>query len=346
MALNKPAKRARARDSRRPSKRARKVAGGFVALPFELAPLPGQSEPVSHFVYARAAKTDDDDGRTLFVASLPWASSAADVCAAFGASSAKLVSVGRSAEDDAATLLDTEGLYGSAAAEMAIPPLFLAPAMDPDALVATLRPKPSANVVFASTTARDAALAQTKPRPWPTSTAPTARDAHTALRPSLDTVKAHADAWMAAFDAGPSATADGEDDGELVEVVGDDGWTTVVRGGKHGRSKVAATAAQDADPLRYATGQTSVGVASRRFSMAAAVGGADAAAQVGGTKKRKKELKIYKFQRADQQQSGPSCTSPSLSADDCPDLRSARQEWESTKTDLSRRRRDRRLRPY
>lgn len=328
-------------EPKRAAKRARRVAGGFVALPFALAPLPGQSEAVSHFVYARAAK-DDDDGRTLFVASLPWASSAADVRAAFIAESASLVSVGRSAEDDAATLLDTEGVYGSAPPEMAVPPLFLAPSIDTDAVLAALRPKPSANVVFASTAARDAALAQTKPRTWPAPSAPTARESHSTLRPALDAVRRHADAWMEAFDAGPStATADDADDGELVEVVGDDGWTTVVRGGKHGRSKVASTAAQDADPLRYATGQTSVGVASRRFSMAAAVGGADA---VAAKKRKKADLKIYKFQRAEQQQNGP-CASP-RSTDALADLRTARKEWESTKTDLSRRRRDRRLRPY
>ncbi|GBE80165.1 predicted protein [Sparassis crispa] len=174
-----------------------------------------------------------------------------------------------------------------------------------------------AHVVFldASSLAR-ALTPPTKPKPWPTDTSVPLGLAHytalyASLRPPLDTVKAHADTWMAHFDFEEAKKKQESKYKKGEAIVDEDGFTLVARGGAYGK-----TLGGD------------VGVASKKFQNQQQNG--------GGKRNRKKNDKkekegFYSFQIHEKRRK---------------ELMDLKKKWEEDKANVEKLKQSRKFKPY
>ncbi|GAA94084.1 uncharacterized protein L969DRAFT_364355 [Mixia osmundae IAM 14324] len=268
--------------------------------------------------------------------------------------------------------------------DASIPPLFQ---LDDDQR-ARIRPTTTADVIFtsrdaladfhklASTVALDSTGQPVELVPqWPDLDADGPKQAwglpaHHLLRPSFESVKKHTDAYMVHFESRPTSAkaapeAESFVDPELEQAEpDDDGWTTVVRGGRHGRSadliptaappfsskqKAGKTSLQDEkarlERLKnqasgYASGKASVAVASKSFqdklrydiSLLPGQLGKEPPQELAKKPKRtENSTGFYRFERDANRKSS---------------LQTLRHRFDRDKSKVEAMRKDRRFRPY
>ncbi|KAJ7326291.1 ribosomal RNA-processing protein 7-domain-containing protein [Mycena albidolilacea] len=311
---------------------------GFSVLPVSYA---GSS---THYIYARphtgSKKTVAQalpDGRTLFLVNVPPDASERELVLLFKASGTvekvifdldaqeTLVETDDSDEEDESELDENENENedGADAAEGPQPrkrrklnkpqPPKVVPL--PAKPLRRLRPTGrTAHLVFLDASSLARALApQPKARPWPTTAEEPCGLAHyaalhDALRPPLDTVRAHADSAMELheFEARQTKQASKYRKGEAI--VDEDGFTLVTRGGAYGQTLGGGVA-----------------VASKKFQESGET----------RTRNKKKEPKqkagFYAFQKAEKQRN---------------DLLELKKNWEADKAKVEKLKASRRFKPY
>ncbi|EMD40354.1 hypothetical protein CERSUDRAFT_148305 [Gelatoporia subvermispora B] len=172
----------------------------------------------------------------------------------------------------------------------------------------------TAHVVFldASSLAR-ALSAPSKPRPWPIDSATPHGLAHytalhTALRPPLDVVRAHADSWMELFEW-EQARKKQESKYRMGEaVVDEDGFTLVTRGGAYGKTLGGG-----------------VGVASKKFQ------GGQTGKRTRKSKEKQEKDTFYAFQVHEKKRK---------------ELVDLKQKWEEDKEKVEKLKQSRKFKPY
>ncbi|KAL7415078.1 ribosomal RNA-processing protein 7-domain-containing protein [Mrakia frigida] len=254
---------------------------------------------------ASASMTVDDaeaeEGRTLFVANLPPDATEENLRALFGTvgpieeikfgAGVKEVKVEEAEETDSEEESeqeseeeneDTPAASTSKPSNKKSAPQPRAPTISPLFSIPPTHFLPtstSAKITYLSALSltRALLLPTSKARPWPTSSSPAAGLSHylaqhAILRPHLSQVKAHADSSLAHHEHIKAAelakiTRQGQ------EIVDEDGFTLVVRGGRYGRNLIGG----------------GVGVASKKWD--------DVKEEETGRKKKSKELKdFYRWQ--------------------------------------------------
>ncbi|KAH9833777.1 ribosomal RNA-processing protein 7-domain-containing protein [Rhodofomes roseus] len=159
-----------------------------------------------------------------------------------------------------------------------------------------------------------------KPRPWPTDAAAPLGlahylAAHTALRPPLDAVRAHADTAMARFEWAQARARRASKYRMGEAVVDADGFTLVTRGGAYGKTLGGG-----------------VGVASKRFQEEAAGGKAGAGKRYRKKKTEKTEKEgFYAFQVHEKKRK---------------ELMDLKAKWQEDKAKVEKLKHSRRFKPY
>lgn len=295
-----------------------RVIAGFTVLAIAYSP------SSTHYLYARphvgskknGSQSTLPEGRTLFLVNVPPDASERELVLFFkyAGTAERVVFPDDATEEEPQDdpMLSDSGLEDDAmeveeiqprkkrklAKEEKLPPPKVIPL--PTTSLRTLRRSGrTAHLVFLDASSLTRALqpsATQKPRPWPSSpNEPLGLDyylaQHSAQRPPLDVVRAHADSFMARFDWEQARARRHTRFRKGEAIVDEDGFTLVTRGGAYGQTLGGG-----------------VGVASRKFQEAAAKGAVDGK-RGKGRKKREAKAKegFYAFQVHEKKRNGMCC---------------------------------------
>lgn len=277
------------------------MIAGFTTIPATYA------DNVQHYIYARphvskpkaSAKSPEwPEDRTLFVVNLPPDATDREAILFFQ----RYGVVERVVFDEDRSPVDEDDMMNSEDEDEDADPENPSPVKTALPNIITLPPPAqplrkhrktgkTAHVIFLDSSSLSSLPSSTKSLSWPSSSESPSGLAHyaalyQALRPPLDSVKAHVDSYMAHFSAAQARPAASKyKKGEAI--VDDDGFTLVTRGGAYGQTLGGGVA-----------------VASKKFAL-----GVSSDSQTKRKRKKEKRKKedeegFYAFKKADKQRKG------------------------------------------